>query len=123
MGRALVVEQPAPIASLPLRLVERPQPEVGAGMLLVDVEVCGVCRTDLHVVEGDLSPRRPSVVPGHEVVGRVAACGAGVRPMAHPATANWFGDTSGALTRRAPNPVRSPAALWRLAPYCVSSIV
>ncbi len=82
MGRALVVEHPAPIASLPLRLVERPQPEVGAGMLLVDVEVCGVCRTDLHVVEGDLSPRRPSVVPGHEVVGRVAACGAGVSGFA-----------------------------------------
>jgi len=82
MGRALVVEHPAPIASLPLRLVERPQPEVGAGMLLVDVEVCGVCRTDLHVVEGDLAPRRPSVVPGHEAVGRVAACGDGVRSVA-----------------------------------------
>jgi propanol-preferring alcohol dehydrogenase len=82
MGRALVVERPAPIASRPLRLVERPLPDVGADMLLVDVEVCGVCRTDLHVVEGDLAPRRASVVPGHEVVGRVAACGAGVSGFA-----------------------------------------
>jgi propanol-preferring alcohol dehydrogenase len=43
----------------------------------VQVEVCGVCRTDLHVAEGDLEPRRPRVIPGHEVVGRVDACGPG----------------------------------------------
>jgi len=82
MGRALIVEHPGPIGSRPLRLIERPVPYADPGMLLVDVEVCGVCRTDLHVVEGDLSPRRPSVVPGHEVVGRVAACGAGVSGFA-----------------------------------------
>jgi propanol-preferring alcohol dehydrogenase len=63
----------------PLRLVERPRPEPGPGELLVAVEVCGVCRTDLHVAEGDLAPRRPHVIPGHEVVGRVAGCGAGAR--------------------------------------------
>ncbi len=74
----MVVAKPAPIRSAPLTLVERDVLQPGTGELLVDVEVCGVCRTDLHVVEGDLPPRRPSVVPGHEVVGRVAACGAGV---------------------------------------------
>ena len=56
----------------PLRLVERPCPEPGSGEILVAVEVCGVCRTDLHVAEGDLAPRRAHVIPGHEVVGRVA---------------------------------------------------
>jgi propanol-preferring alcohol dehydrogenase len=61
----------------PLRLVDRPRPEPGPGEILVAVEVCGVCRTDLHVVEGDLAPRRPHVIPGHEVVGRVAGRGAG----------------------------------------------
>jgi propanol-preferring alcohol dehydrogenase len=61
----------------PLRLVERPRPEPGPGELLVSVEVCGVCRTDLHVAEGDLPPRKPHVIPGHEVVGRVAGRGAG----------------------------------------------
>lgn len=61
----------------PLRLVERARPEPGAGEILVAVEVCGVCRTDLHVAEGDLAPRRPHVIPGHEVVGRVAGRGAG----------------------------------------------
>jgi propanol-preferring alcohol dehydrogenase len=74
--RALEVEEPRPAEQRPLRLVERVRPEPGPGELLVAVEVCGVCRTDLHVVEGDLAPRRPHVVPGHEVVGRVAGRGA-----------------------------------------------
>jgi propanol-preferring alcohol dehydrogenase len=54
-------------------------PEPGVGELLVHVRACGVCRTDLHVAEGDLPVRRPGVVPGHEVVGVVAALGEGVR--------------------------------------------
>jgi propanol-preferring alcohol dehydrogenase len=62
----------------PLRLVAWPVPEPGPGQVLVRVGACGVCRTDLHVVDGDLTePKRP-VVPGHEVVGRVAALGEGV---------------------------------------------
>lgn len=77
MERALVVEKPAPIGASSLRLVERNVPQPGAGEVLVAVEVCGVCRTDLHVVEGDLPPRHRSVVPGHEVVGRVIAHGPG----------------------------------------------
>lgn len=75
--RCWVVEHPGPIASGPLRLVERPVPEPGPGEVLLDVEVCGVCRTDLHLAEGDLAPRRPGVVPGHQVVGRVSRPGAG----------------------------------------------
>src|SRR4051794_4108959 len=75
--RCWAVERPAPIASGPLRLVERDVPEPGPGEVLVDVEVCGVCRTDLHLAEGDLVPRRPGVVPGHQVVGRVTGVGAG----------------------------------------------
>ena len=75
--RALEVEETRPAEQRPLRLVERPRPEPGPGELLVAVEVCGVCRTDLHVAEGDLAPARPHVVPGHEVVGRVAGRGAG----------------------------------------------
>lgn len=68
---------PRPVEGRPLRLVECPSPEPGPGEIRVAVEVCGVCRTDLHVAEGDLAPRRPHVIPGHEVVGRVAGCGAG----------------------------------------------
>jgi len=75
--RAVELDEPRPAEQRPLRLVERPRPAPGPGELLVAVEVCGVCRTDLHVAEGDLAPRRPHVVPGHEVVGRVAGRGAG----------------------------------------------
>jgi propanol-preferring alcohol dehydrogenase len=76
--RAWVVDQPGPVASdNPLRRVERADPVPGPGQLRVRVSVCGVCRTDLHLAEGDLLPRRPLTVPGHEIVGRVDALGPG----------------------------------------------
>jgi propanol-preferring alcohol dehydrogenase len=75
--RALAVAAPAPVESRPLVELELPAPEPGPGDLLVEVEACGVCRTDLHVAEGDLEPRRARVVPGHEVVGRVTRRGPG----------------------------------------------
>jgi propanol-preferring alcohol dehydrogenase len=73
--RAWVVHDPGPIAGGPLRLVDRPVPEPGPGELLIRVLRCGVCRTDLHLAEGDLKPRAPDVTPGHEVVGEVVAAG------------------------------------------------
>jgi alcohol dehydrogenase, propanol-preferring len=72
--RALVVEA----LGQPLRLVERPLPTPGPGEVLIRVLACGVCRTDLHVIDGDLPQSRLPVVPGHEVVGEVAALGQGV---------------------------------------------
>ena len=66
---------PGDVATRPLALVERAVPGPGPGEVLVRVEVCGVCRTDLHVVEGELAPQRAELVPGHQVVGRVARCG------------------------------------------------
>lgn len=71
------VVDPGPIDGHPLRLIEMPIPIPGPGQLRVRVSVCGVCRTDLHVAEGDLPVHRPQVVPGHEVVGVVDALGAG----------------------------------------------
>jgi alcohol dehydrogenase, propanol-preferring len=75
--RAWVVQRPGPIGSGPLHLVERPDPEPGPGDVRIRVSACGVCRTDLHLAEGDLPPRRPATVPGHEVVGVVDARGCG----------------------------------------------
>jgi propanol-preferring alcohol dehydrogenase len=75
--RAWVVENPAPIDQGPLRAVERAEPEPGPGQIRVRVSCCGVCRTDLHLAEGDLPPKRPRVTVGHEIVGRVEAAGAG----------------------------------------------
>ncbi|GAA1253271.1 zinc-binding alcohol dehydrogenase family protein [Pseudonocardia aurantiaca] len=75
--RAWVVTDPGPIDGGPLLQVELPEPEPGSGEVRVRVLACGVCRTDLHLAEGDLPPRRPRTVPGHEVVGVVDARGAG----------------------------------------------
>ena len=77
--RALALAAPAPIETEPLRLEARPAPSPGAGEILVRVSACAVCRTDLHIVEGDLPPVRPSIVPGHQVVGRVERAGSGAR--------------------------------------------
>ena len=69
------VRQPGPMTTHPLDRVTVDVPQPGPGELLVAVLACGVCRTDLHVTEGDLPVHRPGVVPGHEVVGEVAAIG------------------------------------------------
>ena len=80
----------------PLRLVERPVPEPGPGELRVEVAACGVCRTDLHVVDGDISGKLP-IVPGHEIVGRVAAMGARVEAfhIGDRVGVPWLGRTCG----------------------------
>jgi alcohol dehydrogenase, propanol-preferring len=73
--QAWEVAAPGPIATRPLRPTARPVPWPAEKDLLVRVAACGVCRTDLHVAEGDLPVHRPRVVPGHEVVGRVEQTG------------------------------------------------
>jgi alcohol dehydrogenase, propanol-preferring len=80
-ARAWLITQPGPIATGPLRLGTRRIGPIGRDELLVRVRTCGVCRTDLHLVEGDLRPRHSGMTPGHEVVGEVVAAG--------PATAGW----------------------------------
>jgi len=71
-----------PIGGGPLVAVRRPEPEPGPGEVRVRVRACGVCRTDLHLAEGDLPPRRPGTVPGHEIVGVVDVCGPGATRFA-----------------------------------------
>jgi propanol-preferring alcohol dehydrogenase len=94
---AWVVGGPGPIGSGPLRRVDRRLPEPGPGEVRVRVACCGVCRTDLHLAEGDLPPRRPEVTPGHEVVGRVEAAGPGARRFAlgERVGVAWLGRTDG----------------------------
>jgi len=77
MMHAWVVDHPGPIDTGPLRLVERAIPSPAPGQVRLHVRTCGVCRTDLHLAEGDLDPTRPQVVPGHEVVGEVDQRGPG----------------------------------------------
>ncbi len=75
--RAWIVAAPGPITTGPLAAVDRPVPEPAAGEIRVRISACGVCRTDLHLAEGDLAPRRLGVTPGHEIVGVVEALGEG----------------------------------------------
>ncbi len=79
--RAMVLREPRPISEAPLELVELPAPSPGPGEVRLRVRVCGLCHTDLHIVEGELPlPKRP-VVPGHQLVGVVEACGPGARRL------------------------------------------
>jgi propanol-preferring alcohol dehydrogenase len=74
----MVLRRQAPVAEAPLEAEERPEPRPGEGEVVIRVEACAVCRTDLQIVEGDIELHRSPLVPGHQVVGRVAAVGAGV---------------------------------------------
>jgi propanol-preferring alcohol dehydrogenase len=98
--RAWVVEQCGPIDGGPLRRVERAEPEPGPGQIRVRISCCGVCRTDLHLAECDLPPKRPEVTVGHEIVGRVDALGAGAGRFAVGARVGvpWLGSTDGTCT-------------------------
>jgi propanol-preferring alcohol dehydrogenase len=91
--RAMVLER----VGEPLRLEERAVPEPGPGQVLVRVKACGVCRTDLHVVDGELPEPKLPLVPGHEVVGTVAACGERVERFAEGVRVGipWLGWTCG----------------------------
>lgn len=71
--QACVLKAPGPVATGPLEWMEVPKPEPGPDEILIRVRACGVCRTDLHVVEGELPVRRPNIIPGHQVVGTVEA--------------------------------------------------
>jgi propanol-preferring alcohol dehydrogenase len=75
--RAWIVQRCAPIDDGPLRLIEREPPTPGIGQVRLRVHCCGVCRTDLHLAEGDLAPHRQATTPGHEVVGVVDQQGDG----------------------------------------------
>ena len=82
----------------PLALEERPIPEPAAGQVSIRISACGVCRTDLHIVDGELSRPALPLVPGHEAVGRIARLGAGVDGLAEGERVGmpWLGWTCGA---------------------------
>ncbi|MFF5234884.1 zinc-dependent alcohol dehydrogenase family protein [Dactylosporangium sp. NPDC000521] len=92
------VERPGPVRHHPLRMDSVPVPEPGPGEVLVRVRACAVCRTDLHLAEGDLPPTRPGVVPGHEVVGDVEQLGpdAGDLRLGERVGVAWLRHTCGA---------------------------
>lgn len=80
--QAWILNKPAPVREGPLRRVEPPTPTPSADELLLRVAACGICRTDLHVVEGELPVRRSPLIPGHQIVGRVTSMGSNVKDFA-----------------------------------------
>jgi alcohol dehydrogenase, propanol-preferring len=78
-----------------LEIVELPRPEPQAGDVLLRVLACGVCRTDLHIAEGDLPPVRPQLIPGHQIVGEVIAGATAELPMGSRAGVSWIGGIDG----------------------------
>ncbi len=91
--QAMVFDGHSPV----LQWRELPDPHPGPGQLLIDVRTCGVCRTDLHVVDGELPQPKVALVPGHEIVGVVAALGEGVSGFAlgDRVGVPWLGHTCG----------------------------
>jgi propanol-preferring alcohol dehydrogenase len=94
--RAAVLHEPMPVERGPLVLEERPIPEPPKGHVLLRVRACGVCRTDLHIVEGELPPHRSPLVPGHQIVGEVLRCGEGASLREGSRVGvSWLGGTDG----------------------------
>jgi propanol-preferring alcohol dehydrogenase len=95
--KACILKSPAPVETNPLAFVDVPVPKPGAGEVLVRVTHCGVCRTDLHVVEGELRRRKSPVIPGHQVVGSMHTAGPGAHGFTPGARLGiaWLHQTDG----------------------------
>jgi propanol-preferring alcohol dehydrogenase len=93
--RAAVLSSPAPISQRPLRIVDVPRPTVTPGQVLLRVRACGICRTDLHIVEGELPPRCASVIPGHQIVGDVVEGATTSAPIGARVGVSWIGGVDG----------------------------
>lgn len=93
--KAAILDRPQDIAQHPLRVCEIPAPEAPPGHVLLRVRACGVCRTDLHIVEGELPPRRPQLIPGHQIVGEIVAGATPELPRGTRVGVSWLGGTDG----------------------------
>jgi len=93
--RAAVLVSPGKISNRPLRLQEVPQPEPESGQALLRVLACAVCRTDLHIIEGELPALRSQLIPGHQIVGEVIAPAPTGLPVGSRVGVSWIGGTDG----------------------------
>jgi alcohol dehydrogenase, propanol-preferring len=91
--KAAVLSTPAPISTSPLKIEDIPTPEPKPGYVLLKVRACGVCRTDLHITEGELPPRNPRITPGHQIVGEVVA--GDVLKIGTRVGVSWMGGVDG----------------------------
>jgi propanol-preferring alcohol dehydrogenase len=93
--KAAVLTSPRPVSQRPLQVTDVADPQPKAGHVLLRVRACGVCRTDLHIVEGDLPPAQPSMTPGHQIVGEVIGAATEDIPFGSRVGVSWLGGTDG----------------------------
>ena len=93
--KAAVLAKPAPIIDKPLQVEDVPTPEPLSSQVLLRVRACGVCRTDLHITEGELPRRRSPVIPGHQIVGEIVAGATTELPLGTRVGVSWIGGTDG----------------------------
>jgi len=93
--KAAVLTSRGNVLDRPLRVQDIPKPEAAPGQLLLRVLACGVCRTDLHIVEGELPPLRPSLIPGHQIVGEIMGGATPELPIGARVGVSWIGGTDG----------------------------
>src|SRR5947208_18261 len=93
--QAAVLDRPRPIAERPLQIGASAAPTVGPAHLLLKVRACGVCRTDLHIVEGELPVLKPRVIPGHQIVGEVVDGATPELPLGTRVGVSWIDGTDG----------------------------
>ena len=93
--RAAVLNQPKKLSERPLILTELPEPTIAAGQVMLRVRACGVCRTDLHIVEGELKHPRTNLIPGHQIVGEVVNGATSELPVGKRVGVSWIGGTDG----------------------------
>ena len=93
--RAAVLTNPQPVGNRPLEIRQVPAPELSPVHVLLRVRACGVCRTDLHIVEGELPPVRPDIIPGHQIVGEIAGGGTPELPPGTRVGVSWMGGIDG----------------------------
>jgi propanol-preferring alcohol dehydrogenase len=93
--KAAVLTSPQDISKHPLRIAEVPRPELVPGHVLLHVRACGVCRTDLHITEGELPPRREQLIPGHQIVGDVVDGATREFPIGARVGVSWLGGVDG----------------------------
>jgi alcohol dehydrogenase, propanol-preferring len=93
--KAAILNSPQPIAQRPLQIVDVADPRIRDGNVLLRVRACGVCRTDLHIVEGDLPPKQLRIIPGHQIVGEVVGGVTAEIPVGSRVGVSWLGGTDG----------------------------
>jgi len=93
--KAAILTSPQPVSQHPLQIAEVANPRPRSGHVLLRVRACGVCRTDLHIVEGELPPKQLRIIPGHQIVGEVVEGATAEIPMGLRVGVSWLGGTDG----------------------------